>query len=176
MWLYLAWNDRVLACTFGGEIPHVPGATIKNACLIACRLLSLQLWLFMASLSFGGQIQNNYVGVSGTDHASAYLRDHGYVCRDRWDPFLKMQTRCDTTVSLRSPIFIHFLQVLGRSPSANPGRFAVAAAQLPLLQPWTWYTHSAAIGLCLRLSSLLSCVSPVLSGDLWSLVVSQVGF
>jgi len=38
-----------LACTFGGEIPRVPGAVIKNTCLIVCRLLSLHFWLFTAS-------------------------------------------------------------------------------------------------------------------------------
>jgi len=42
-----------LACTFGGEIPHVPRAVIKNTCLIALWLLSLQLRLFMASESKG---------------------------------------------------------------------------------------------------------------------------
>jgi len=36
--------------TFGGEIPRVPGAAIKNTCLIVCRLLSLQFWLFTASV------------------------------------------------------------------------------------------------------------------------------
>jgi len=35
--------------TFGGEIPRVPGAAIKNTCLIVCRLLSLQFRLFTAS-------------------------------------------------------------------------------------------------------------------------------
>jgi len=35
--------------TFGGEIPHVPGAVIKNTYLTAVRLLSLQLQLFTAS-------------------------------------------------------------------------------------------------------------------------------
>ena len=35
--------------TFGGEIPRVPGAVIKNTCLIVWRLLSLQLRLFTAS-------------------------------------------------------------------------------------------------------------------------------
>ena len=38
-----------LACTFGGEIPRVPGAAIKNNCLIVCRILSLQFQLFTAS-------------------------------------------------------------------------------------------------------------------------------
>jgi len=38
-----------LACRFGGEIPRVPGTTIKNPCLIALWLLSLQFWLFTAS-------------------------------------------------------------------------------------------------------------------------------
>jgi len=38
-----------LARTFGGEIPRVPGAAIKNTCLISLWLLSLQLQLFMAS-------------------------------------------------------------------------------------------------------------------------------
>jgi len=36
--------------TFGGEITRVPGATIKNTCLIVCRLWSLQFWLFTASI------------------------------------------------------------------------------------------------------------------------------
>jgi len=40
-----------LVRTFGGEIPHVPGTVIKNTCLIALWLLSLQLWLFTASHS-----------------------------------------------------------------------------------------------------------------------------
>jgi len=35
---------------FGGEIPRVPGAVIKNICLIVCRLLSLQFRFFMASI------------------------------------------------------------------------------------------------------------------------------
>ena len=38
-----------LAHTFGGAIPRVPGAVIKNTCLIALWLLSLQLRLFTAS-------------------------------------------------------------------------------------------------------------------------------
>lgn len=123
----------------------------------------------MPLLSFGGEMQNNVWAV-GMDRA--YLRDHRCrcICSDKWDWFLKMQTRCDATVCLRFPIFVHLLQVLGHSPSANPGCFAVDAARLPLLQLWTWYTHSAAIGLCLHLSSILSCVSPALSGDLCSLV------
>jgi len=39
-----------LAHTFGGEIPRVPGAAIKNTCLITLWLLSLQLRLFTASV------------------------------------------------------------------------------------------------------------------------------
>jgi len=38
-----------LAYTFGGEIARVPSALIRNICLIAFQLLSLQLRLFMAS-------------------------------------------------------------------------------------------------------------------------------
>jgi len=39
-----------LVHTFGGEIPHVPGATIKNPCWTALWLLSLQLQLFTTSV------------------------------------------------------------------------------------------------------------------------------
>jgi len=38
-----------LVRTFGGEIPRVPGAVIKNTCLIVFQLLSLQFRLFTAS-------------------------------------------------------------------------------------------------------------------------------
>jgi len=48
-----------LVRTFGGEIPHVRSAAIKNTCLITLWLLSLQLWLFRASHQTGKAVRKS---------------------------------------------------------------------------------------------------------------------
>jgi len=63
-----------LVHTFGGEIPRVPGAAIKNTCFVVCLLLSLQFQLFTASFPMISTLDRVTQHVNSTGKsASNYL-------------------------------------------------------------------------------------------------------